>query len=233
MPNHCQNVLKVRGDPGALKRFAETAKQGGEGEAIAFVSFFPLPDNVLTGPTGGGSFVRLTEVGPWRARDEVIAALGLTSKKRKWDRRQADFKAQLEARGCEVSYFSYGTRDDGTIVELNGEETTWYDHFTDTFGTKWEPYDTSLEGEDDCLTYYFQSAWSPPIGFVHKLQIAYPELSISLRFEEGGMVFMGEVTPGGNVEDEEYPLFPDEDAENYDELAETHQEALTEYLYGG
>ena len=134
--------------------------------------------------------------------------------------------------GFERRHFSFGTQKDGTIVELKDGDKTWYDYYPEAFGTKWEPYESCLDEQEGCLTYSFQSAWSPPVAFVRKLQEHNPHLVITLRFEEGGMAFMGEVTADGVVNDAEYPDFPDDDAENYDELLEAHQEVRGDYLYG-
>lgn len=45
MPNHCQNVLKVRGESEALKRFAAAAEPKDSPEVIAFSTVFPPPDD--------------------------------------------------------------------------------------------------------------------------------------------------------------------------------------------
>jgi hypothetical protein len=69
----------------------------------------------------------------------------------------------------------------------------WYDWNVRNWGTKWdvavsndEKYpDTEITIDSkDTLGYRFNTAWSPPIEAIIKLSEQYPELEISLSFEE-------------------------------------------------
>ena len=84
----------------------------------------------------------------------------------------------------------------------------WYNFNNREWGTKWdcavadnqEYSDTSLEEEHPTsLRYRFDTAWSPPIPAIEKLAIQYPELTITLSYEEesewgGEIEFQGEIS---------------------------------------
>ena len=233
MPNHCQNVLKVFGEQAALGRFKTLAATGTEREALSFEAFFPLPEDVLTGDTGGATFARKPGE-HWHPFATLSLQLGLESTLEDWGEKAADFRAQLGALGYEVKFLRFGTTAEGEIIDLDAEpRPTWYDWRIDTFGTKWEPYDSSLDEAGGYLFYHFQSAWSPPIAFVQKLIVRYPELRFNLRFEESGVGFIGEVTETGTVLDADLPDYPAGDDPEYDRLVERYYEAIADFLGGG
>lgn len=81
----------------------------------------------------------------------------------------------------------------------------WYSFNNREWGTKWDVAvadearysDTSLESESSTSLYYrFDTAWSPPLSAIEKLSEQYPELEITLGFEEeqgwgGEYLFVG------------------------------------------
>lgn len=232
MPNHCQNVLKVLGEQPAPGHFKTLTATGAEREVLSFEAFYPPPEDVLTGDTGGGTFARKPGE-RWHPSAALSLQLGLESTFENWGEKTADFRAQLYTLGYEVEFLRFGTTAEGEIIDLDADpRPTWYDWRIDTFGTKWEPYDSSLDETEGCLLYRFQSAWSPPVAFVQKLIVRYPELRFNLRFEESGVGFMGEVTETGAVLDADLPDYPDGDDPEYDRLVERYYEAITDYLEG-
>ncbi|NDB60659.1 hypothetical protein EB001_19760 [bacterium] len=79
----------------------------------------------------------------------------------------------------------------GEPITFDGNH--WYDWNVRNWGTKWdvgvsddEKYpDTELMDEsDNSLCYKFNTAWSPPSPAIEKLSAKYPELEITLSFEE-------------------------------------------------
>ena len=69
----------------------------------------------------------------------------------------------------------------------------WYNFNNREWGTKWDVAvsdeqkysDTSLEeDEPTLLRYRFDTAWSPPTPAIEKLSTQYPELTITLSYEE-------------------------------------------------
>lgn len=78
----------------------------------------------------------------------------------------------------------------------------WYAWNNNNWGTKWdigvrdeEKYpDTELLNETDTsLLYKFNTAWSPPLPAIEQLSLQYPELEMTLEYEEeqgwGGEIF--------------------------------------------
>jgi hypothetical protein len=77
----------------------------------------------------------------------------------------------------------------------------WYNFNNREWGTKWDiavsdgekHSDTQLILEEETkLHYYFQTAWAPPLAVVEALSLQYPELEITLDYEEeqgwGGVI---------------------------------------------
>lgn len=232
MPNHCQNVLKIFGEQTALGSFKILASAGTLRDILSFEAFYPLPIEVLTGNTGGAIFARKPGE-RWHPFAALSLQLGLESNLEDWGEKADDFRAQLGALGYEVKFLRFGTTAEGEIIDLDADpRPTWYDWRIDAFGTKWEPYDSSLAETEGCLLYRFQSAWSPPVAFVQKLIVRYPDLRLNLRFEESGVGFMGEVTETGAVLDADLPNYPEGDDPEYDCLVEQYYEAIADYLEG-
>ncbi len=232
MPNHCQNVLKILGEQTELDHFKTLALTGTQREVLTSVVFYPPPKEVLTGDTGGGTFARKPGA-RWQPFAVLSLRLGLESTFEDWGKRAADFRAQLRARGYEVKFLRFGTTTEGEIIDLDADpRPTWYDWRVAAFGTKWEPYGSSLEETECCLLYRFQSAWSPPVAFIQKLIVRFPKLWFNLRFEESGVGFLGEVTETGAVLEAEMPDYPDGDDPEYDRLVEQYYEAIANYLEG-
>ncbi len=84
---------------------------------------------------------------------------------------------------------------------------SWYDWRCSNWGTKWDlSSDTSFdEIGDEMVTYFFDSAWSPPCDFLKTIAVNYPLLKFHLEYEEPGCAFEGDLEiEGGNiVRDEE------------------------------
>tara|TARA_A100000172_G_C3029300_1_gene106045 strand:+ start:146 stop:715 length:570 start_codon:yes stop_codon:yes gene_type:complete len=71
---------------------------------------------------------------------------------------------------------------------------SWWDWRVQNWGTKWQPMDPNIEqGNPRHVQITFDSAWSPPIEWLNKVHIDYPELKFKLEFEEPGMNFYGYV----------------------------------------
>lgn len=62
--------------------------------------------------------------------------------------------------------------------------------------TKWNPYDCMADNitvtdTGACRNYSFFTAWSPPDSFLVKFSSMYPEIEMTLTYEERGMDFAG------------------------------------------
>mgnify|MGYP006267245003 FL=1 len=78
----------------------------------------------------------------------------------------------------------------------------WYGWNNTNWGTKWDigvrddekyPDTELLEETDKSLLYKFHTAWSPPLPAIEQLSLQYPELEMTLEYEEeqgwGGEIF--------------------------------------------
>ena len=62
----------------------------------------------------------------------------------------------------------------------------------ENWGTKWDPYDITIErnGENG-IEFRFSTAWSPPVPFLKHLLTQYPRCWIKLQFGEPMMMYAG------------------------------------------
>lgn len=83
-----------------------------------------------------------------------------------------------------------------TFPEYHKEEfvnpkEAWWDWRIQNWGTKWDIGDVELTEDDDGLCYVFDSAWSPPIGWLQRVALSFPKLKFKLKYREDGMGFKG------------------------------------------
>jgi len=85
----------------------------------------------------------------------------------------------------------------------------WYDTNVEWFGTKWDiSYDESaFTFTKDDINFSCETAWSPPIPFLHTLCKMY-KVNANLFYSEGGVGFSGETT--FNWVDGELEVYDDE-----------------------
>lgn len=78
----------------------------------------------------------------------------------------------------------------------------WYKWNNENWGTKWDACDVEIEDVDDShIVYKFQTAWSPADPALIKLSEQFPDLEMSLEWQEE-QGFGGEIlyTEGNGVE---------------------------------
>ena len=75
----------------------------------------------------------------------------------------------------------------------------WYNFQVSEWGTKWDFGDPNgiNEVNDNSIVLYFDSAWSPPIAMMEKLE----ELgfTVNLMYDEPGMAFCGQYIDGNDT----------------------------------
>lgn len=73
--------------------------------------------------------------------------------------------------------------------------SNWYDYCVDKWGTKWEVdcYDIQ-DLDDNTITTYFDSAWSPPIGIYDEL--VNQGFTVEAYYYEPGCAFVGKYDNG-------------------------------------
>jgi len=89
---------------------------------------------------------------------------------------------------------------------------SWYDWRMDNWGTRTDAHDSNIDMEDDSVTIYFQTAWSPPENWLKAVSIMYPLLTFDLAYMETGEWYAGRtIARNGYVQDDcGYPKMIDE-----------------------
>jgi hypothetical protein len=170
MPNWSYNRLSVTGSAEAMKPFLSEAVKGG---SFKMSNIFPMPEKIKNtiSPSSAAKNVR------WMNEDRRSA------------NREGSISDILgeEPEGlipCE-------NNTDEKCRELIAEYGTdnWYDWNIQAYGTKWDfsADEEELDISETCLEASFDTAWSPPIAFLERLQARFPDIDISLLYElEGG-----------------------------------------------
>lgn len=98
--------------------------------------------------------------------------------------------------------------------------SNWYDWNYRFWGTKGIYESDIIKQTEQSITYYLNSAWSPPVEWMGNVSKLFPNLSFKMTYEESGECFRGEATAhNGEVEDfcERYTPTCHECEEEYDE----------------
>lgn len=84
----------------------------------------------------------------------------------------------------------------------------WYNWNVRNWGTKWELSDVSLDRTDRELTYYMESAWSPPVEAINNLAKQYPTLTFTIKSLDENSCFACELgwTKGEQSYDLDLPI---------------------------
>ena len=68
----------------------------------------------------------------------------------------------------------------------------WYDWNIANWGTKWDACESEIGNNDiNFFSVSFQTAWSPPIGWIDNIMQDFPDLCFELEYDEPGMCFGG------------------------------------------
>ena len=86
----------------------------------------------------------------------------------------------------------------------------WFSWANKNWGTKWSPYDESVDHSNTYTHYSFDTAWSPPMEWFKKVSRKFPYLKFNVTWaEEGGcggrfMFYQGELCFEVSMTDEEW-----------------------------
>lgn len=69
------------------------------------------------------------------------------------------------------------------VIPRPDDEDDWYTWHTTQWGTKWDACNPESE-LDGSLYYRFDTAWNAPIPVFERLSVQYPDVTITLSFEE-------------------------------------------------
>jgi len=162
MPNYCENDLYVYGEPEKLKEFKEYAK--GSGGWIDFNKFIPYPEKFKKQDDKANRWSEL--------------------KNKKDDELSGDEKKEKILLSMEADERGYIT---------DGYNSGGYEWCLKNWNTKWNACNVELNDniEEGILTYYFDTAWTPPLPVIKKMSEMFPELKFELRYFECGAGFNG------------------------------------------
>lgn len=82
----------------------------------------------------------------------------------------------------------------------------WYQWSTENWGTKWDVCQPEVMSQGPrTFEVLFDTAWSPPLGWLEYVSKLFPQLTFSLAYAEGGCCVYGlEVCKGGESTGEGY-----------------------------
>ena len=80
------------------------------------------------------------------------------------------------------------------MIKAVGFDKAGYDWQCDNWGTKWDFFLTKedIKETGNSISFYVKTAWEPPIGFLEYVSKLYPDIKISLSFDEESKAFVGE-----------------------------------------
>jgi len=70
----------------------------------------------------------------------------------------------------------------------------WYSWAHENWGTKWDLIEVYIVDGPEIVTYYFDTAWAPPIPVMEYLAPRFPDVKITIEYDEPGMDFWGTMT---------------------------------------
>jgi hypothetical protein len=171
MPNWCNNILSVSGPLEEIARFKAKAN----------------------GPTQTYNDYRAAHNNEWPIHDDVRLKALSESLPEAGDIVPLSFHALFPVPD-DFRRFPYDCNQARKMGEAVGEARTHggYRWEIDNWGCKWGSSESSLSNEEDTfLQYMFDTAWGPPIEFLHKVSDDWPTLCFELEYEEAGMGFAG------------------------------------------
>ena len=183
MPNWCENRLEVSGDANELKKFLEIGikeepmsySKTGEKELVWRMSrYLPTPEPLTrsVSPPGDREWMNEWEVNHAKKMAEEDPSVVIP----------------------ELIKCSNGTKKDREALVKEFGHDNWYDWNLMNWGTKWD-CDSSECGYDVHegihFVVNFNSAWSPPLGWMNNIIKLFPDLNFKLVFMETGNWFAG------------------------------------------
>lgn len=98
---------------------------------------------------------------------------------------------RLDIDGNEKSVERFLTENKTDDSPLSFAESVPTENPDTDWGTKWDACDVRLN-QDRPNSFYFDTAWAPPVEWLEKVAPKYPDLVFDLSFAEPGMDFCGQ-----------------------------------------
>jgi len=174
MPNWSYNCLTITGSKEKMEEFFNTAlKPNVNGEiSFQFSNIFPVPTKIKNtiAPSGSAKGRKWMEEGRGVIRNEKLNEI-------------LDINEQQELTPVENN-----TDEKCKALKEEFGADNWYDWNILHWGTKWdvEVLKSDLTVDDELFECFFDTAWSPPSGFLSKLQEKFQDLDIKLTYELEG-----------------------------------------------
>ena len=110
---------------------------------------------------------------------------------------------------------AFGQSENSDVLNLKYGASDWYTWRVANWGTKWDAAESGISADDGHkLIVWFDTAWAPPIPWLEKIAVQFPELNFSMIFEEPGMNFCGIVEyENGECTNQEETQYQYEDPE--------------------
>jgi len=178
MPNWCNNTLSINGDKKTIQ--------------------------LIMRKLNGMNYNPDTEENLIIRRDELLKRV---SHPMDADRIMMEYQLKIDIAKANVDKLKQN--ESGVFATLVGlppkpegfDETGYYttNSYSDFYGTKWDiNYDEwtwDVDDDEEWIGVNFETAWSPPTGFITKLATMYPGITdIQLDYSEGGCNFAGRMT---------------------------------------
>ncbi|MCF0254141.1 MAG: hypothetical protein HUK26_07420 [Duodenibacillus sp.] len=173
MPDWCENRVRIAGDPGLVRDFAEmidTRKRGGSGRgggcAFDFDRILPMPPSLNLPERCSAGLARaagLLESGGEAALAAAVAAGRLAA---------GDASLALA--------YAANLREHGA--------RSWYDWRLAHWGVKWQPCGVERRGPSPgVVAYRFFTAWGPPAGVARRVRELLAAAAVDWRVHAPGL----------------------------------------------
>lgn len=158
MPNHITNRLTIIGEETEVSRVLSEIKGSEDDRFIDFNTFAPMPNELrnTTSPT------RIISQEDYDKQEERIAKDELTDIEKSFG----------VSRGL--------TKRISAEYEDKFGADNWYDWSLNNWGTKWNAYDQSDNGDE----IVFCTAWSTPVNAMQLLSAKYPEIEFRIQYAD-------------------------------------------------
>ena len=217
MPNHVYQRLVIDApNKETLDKLLEATKHEGEHYAGEFSAhaIIPMPECLIN--TSSGSDESLTKaIIKHRAGDDSDIRHIMGYPWMKGDTPAEAVKYLMEQKDVTEQSIA----DLKKVMDETGY-SSWYPWANANWGTKWGMYDVSIDRTDDeSVTIYFQSAWSPPTPVIDRLSDMFPTVSMSHYYADEGGGFAGVRTYDQGVCTEDNASYQEGSWDHYCEMA--------------
>lgn len=167
MPNHIQNIVKIKGNKEEVAKCAEKIFKD---DVFSFKNIIPRPSELdiesSSTQSDGITLINGTE----EEKERIV------SKMKRWANENKTLDDFIEE-----------AKKLGHIALENKRKygfTDWYGWDIENWGTKWDAYNVSFEVSEKRISLCFQTAWATPYPIFEALTKMFPNLSIYVDFAD-------------------------------------------------